>query len=378
VITGWLSVGIGIIAILIGASGYVLGRLVDSLLSDLEIGTHDEMEARGVRLVLISLPRLYVRIVLSIFGWRDRPAAIQQHAVTHFLFWSLLLPFAHISTERSDQGNMPGKGEKLALLLDAGNLSRALSVVVSLGSFLSLLFGVISVAFGILSLVAPWIIDDWIPSTASLIRENHPWLGWLVLIVLIGAIVLLTWLMTSRRHKRAESRKPSGMTRGTADAPRSESTEKTLSLAKVSVIHIDAHILGSLGKFFVTMGRYNLAIRCLEEALKGHQKVRELEGEAANLNDLGVAFYCRGELDAAFDKYRQAMEIFETLDDQRGRAGCLANIATIHLAKKDRVEAIDHYQRALLIYERLRMHKAADRVRHVISGVEGSREPDMP
>ena len=377
-ITGWLSVCIGVTAVLIGVSGCMLGILVDSLLSGLEIGTHDAVKARGVRLVVISVPRRYASMILSIFGYRGRHTGVQQSALTQFLFWSLLLPFARIATERSDEVKELDKGNRLALVGDAGNLSSLLSLLVSVGSLLSLFFGVISVAFGILSLVAPWIIDDWIPSTVSLIREGHPWLGWLALIVLVGTIVLLTWLMRRLKPKVAESSGPSGMMSGAADTPGSENTEKTFSRVKASVIHIDAHILGKLGQFLSVTGCHNLAIMGQKEALKRHRKVEEPEGEAANLNDLGMAFHYKGELDAAFDKYRQAMEIYEALDDQRGRAGCLANMGTIYLARKDRAKAISHYRRALLIFERLRMHKAAGRVRRAISGLEGSREAHIP
>ena len=376
--TGWLSVGIGTAAIVVGTSGYVLGRLVDSLLSDVKTGRRDATKARSFRLVTISLPRFYGWVVLSIFRWGDSPRVIRQHALTQFMFWSLLLPFARASTERSDTGKRPGKGNRVELIGDAGHVSTALSALVSFGSFFSLLFGLLSVTFGILSLVAPWIIDDWIPNTASLIRENRPWLGWLVLILLIGAVVLLTWLVTGRRQTWVTAMRPSRLSSSAADPPRPWSNRKSLSLAEASIIHIEAHILGSFGQFLLKMGRYGLAIRYLDQALKGHQKVREPEGKAANLNDLGVAFYYRGELDVALDRYRQALEIFEAVHDERGSAGCLANMATVYLDRRDRAKAVNHYRRALIIYERLGMHKAADRLRHVISGVGGRRQTGTP
>jgi len=363
-ITGWLSIAIGMIAIFIGLLNFKLGALSGWLLSDFKIGTRDEMKSRGVKPVFIQVRYFYARVLFRIFNISlGSQGERESKLITSYLLWALLLPFARITRE------IPNKG--FSLNIDAGNLSVFMSILAQLGSYFSIFFGFLAIIFGVLSLVAPWVIDDWIPTIVTRLMNNYPWMGWLALGILVGAIVLLICFIIRRKHRKPISSKPSVATpRATADAQQSESAEKLSSGKSKSLIHTIANTLSTVGPFLIRIGRHNMAIKCLKKALEIHQEVGELNGQASNLITLGVAFHCKGELKVSLDKYRQAKDIFKRMKDRKGQASCLANIGTVYLDKRERDKAFDHYQKALLIFEEIDRHKEADMVKNMISRID--------
>jgi|GEM_PF-1688476 len=142
---GWLSIGVGVIGLFIGLLGYFMSVLTECLLSELKIGSRDEMKSRGPKIVFITAPYLYARILCKVFKIPLHQSQIRVSYLPQFLFWSLLLLLARPTKE------LPEKGVSFAF--DAGNLSSLLGKEALLGSFFSLLLGSISIVIGVVTLV---------------------------------------------------------------------------------------------------------------------------------------------------------------------------------------------------------------------------------
>ena len=144
-ILGWLSIGVGVIGLFIGLLGYFMSVLTEYFLSELKIGSRDEMKSRGPKIVFIRAPYLYARILCKVFKIPLHEAQIHVSYLRQFLFWSLLLPLARPTKE------LPEKGFSFAF--DAGNLSSLIGKEALLGGFFSLVLGSISIVIGVVSLV---------------------------------------------------------------------------------------------------------------------------------------------------------------------------------------------------------------------------------
>lgn len=108
---------------------------------------------------------------------------------------------------------------------------------------------------------------------------------------------------------------------------------------------------GGLGNAYRTIGRFEEAIRCFEDALALARAHNHKQQEAVALLNLGGFYIDTGDQRKAMELYQQALASFQDLNDKSGEALARGGLA-MHFSGLGRLaEAIEQYERAIALHK---------------------------
>ena len=111
--------------------------------------------------------------------------------------------------------------------------------------------------------------------------------------------------------------------------------------------------IGNLGTALQSMGQYDDAIHCHQQALALVRLHDDRQGEATWLGNLGISYGVQGKTQQAIDAHQQALTIFREVGHRQGEANALSNLAGSYGVQGKTQQAIDAHQQVLTIYREI-------------------------
>jgi tetratricopeptide (TPR) repeat protein len=106
---------------------------------------------------------------------------------------------------------------------------------------------------------------------------------------------------------------------------------------------------GNLGSAYFSVGDYQEAIKCYEQALDIARENDNKQGEGAWLGGLGLAYSDLGQVEKAIEYYEKALAIDLEIGDRRGEGADLGNLGSAYKNLGQVEKAIEYYEKALVI-----------------------------
>ncbi len=111
--------------------------------------------------------------------------------------------------------------------------------------------------------------------------------------------------------------------------------------------------VGNLGLAYYSMGQYQRAISCYNQALVISKEIGDRRGEEANFGNLGLAYSDLGQVEKAIEYYNQALEISKEIGDRRGEGTGFGNLGIAYRRLGQIEKAIEYYDQALEILKEI-------------------------
>ena len=118
---------------------------------------------------------------------------------------------------------------------------------------------------------------------------------------------------------------------------------------KIQNLRLKANSVGNLGSANYSIGQYQAAIRCYEQALEIAREMENRGGEGNHLGNLGNAYAALGETQQAIEYYEKALGIAREIGDRRGEGNHLGNLGIAYADLGETRQAIEYYEKALEI-----------------------------
>lgn len=103
------------------------------------------------------------------------------------------------------------------------------------------------------------------------------------------------------------------------------------------------------GMLYLSLGRYDEAIKCFEEALRSFEVDSFVK--FGILSSLGGAYFGAGDFNRAVDAYSRLLSLARELELEALEADTLGRLAQVFLGSGDMTRALASYQQALKLYE---------------------------
>ncbi|MBK9246521.1 MAG: tetratricopeptide repeat protein [Ignavibacteria bacterium] len=130
-----------------------------------------------------------------------------------------------------------------------------------------------------------------------------------------------------------------------------------------------ALVTGNIGVTFVSLGKYDSALECYLQALAVYEKTDDSAKQAMVLGNIGVAYRHLGTYDKAIEYYTKSLVLYDELSDNSGIARITGNIANLYTALESYDKALEYYIKALDVHLALGSNTNAARVIGNIGGV---------
>lgn len=114
-----------------------------------------------------------------------------------------------------------------------------------------------------------------------------------------------------------------------------------------------APALVNLGNVHWWLGEHNAARACFEQALKGHRRTGDRDGEARALARLGLVHERLGDYQAAAEHMNQALECYRAAKNRHGEGSQLLNLGALRRRLGDNEQAVDGLRQATEIFVEL-------------------------
>jgi tetratricopeptide (TPR) repeat protein len=111
-----------------------------------------------------------------------------------------------------------------------------------------------------------------------------------------------------------------------------------------------ARALCNLATADVFLGRHEIGVRHLEEALRVLRQAGHPSDEARALNNLGIAETRLGRYREAAEHHRESLDVYRVVGDAAGRARALVNLGNLDSRLDRQDDAVAHYGEALELY----------------------------
>ncbi|PID50351.1 MAG: hypothetical protein CR991_01850 [Proteobacteria bacterium] len=110
-----------------------------------------------------------------------------------------------------------------------------------------------------------------------------------------------------------------------------------------------ARLLINTGQLHHSLGHYEQALACYQEALVIQKTIGDKKGEGTTLNNLATTTYARGDYNTALEYLQQSLAITQAIGDKKGEGTTLNNISQIFKARGDYDTALEYLQQSLAI-----------------------------
>src|SRR5262249_1540283 len=114
-----------------------------------------------------------------------------------------------------------------------------------------------------------------------------------------------------------------------------------------------AAVLGDIGGIYLGEGRYELAQKCLQEALKTHRALNARLDIGITLSRLGLIDFYQGRYAQALERYRESLKIREELGNKQGIALVQNRIGLVYDDLGLTSLALENYQKSLRLFGEL-------------------------
>ncbi len=123
-----------------------------------------------------------------------------------------------------------------------------------------------------------------------------------------------------------------------------------------------AAALNNIGWYHIRLHRYQEAVDACEQALRMHEQLGDLLGQANTSDTLGYAHHHAGDYQQATACYNSALDLFRQLGNRHYEAVVLGHLGDTHRPVGRLDAARNDYQQALAILEELQ-HPDSEQVR---------------
>ncbi len=106
---------------------------------------------------------------------------------------------------------------------------------------------------------------------------------------------------------------------------------------------------GNIGIIYRINGKFDIALKYHEKALKIYQNIKDEYGEASVLENIGIVYGCKDNLDTALLYFKKALKIYQESEYIRGIKSAFGNIGIIYRTKRELDTAFRYFEDCLRI-----------------------------
>ncbi|HEY9805495.1 MAG TPA: tetratricopeptide repeat protein, partial [Candidatus Obscuribacterales bacterium] len=111
-----------------------------------------------------------------------------------------------------------------------------------------------------------------------------------------------------------------------------------------------AATLNNIGRVYVSVGKYDQALKLHQQALAIYQELGDRAGEATTQNNLGQVYDHQKQPDQALKFYQQALQLYKQVGDRTGEGVALSNLGHAYEQQGQNAQALKFYQQALAVH----------------------------